>query len=672
MSEPEPSSESKGDTKECPWKCPLCRREGLESGADAVFCPLCPVNIQVICAACAMTSSHDSHFSLNRPRVLPEIHGDKVEEIKTLVASSREVVLKFESAIADVENMEAGLKDKQRELTLLIEQHYEQQRRLLEEQKKSLLAKLKDIEEKKLAHLDNQRREFYKRKEALQRGVEDGKDVCENFTRHAFFVMYDELKKRLEEQIQEHPKHLSDPCENDIVNFEANQELLQQLQSVGYNGVGRVYADTRPDQFKLEGLESAHFVVDHKEELTLAFHDIVGTQLPDRHHNIQAMMTPDEGGPSATCKVENLAGKYKLSFIPRTQGRHSISIRVSSEKKRAATQQTVATVSPLLDFREVRQIPIPNTPENKPVSPWGIAVSRDEDQKYVVISDLENNQLIVFDRPDFTVCKCIGKKGYGEVEFQSPRGLAFTATNSIIVVDKDNHRVQEVTLDGAFERFFGDAQRAREHLVGNEPGQFFRPTAVVLNAKEEVFITDTENLRVQYFRPDGTHLGMIDCTLEATIGSVPSLEVRFKPYAISLHVSSLVKEPRAEIEIETLYVTDREKCLMQSFQVGSDAKANYKAICRHRACRTRHQVSGPCVGGIAVHPTSGFIFVAELLNKKVSIFSRPGRFLASSDPTFDAPMCIAFIGLSQALVTDCHSSRLHLFDIPYRHRICSD
>ena len=77
--------------------------------------------------------------------------------------------------------------------------------------------------------------------------------------------------------------------------------------------------------------------------------------------------------------------------------------------------------------------------------------------------------------PDGTFKCKFGNKGTGNGEFDLPAGVAVDAQNRIVVVDKDNHRVQVFSCTGNFITKFGS--------YGKEIGQFMYPWAVASNYK---------------------------------------------------------------------------------------------------------------------------------------------------------------------------------------------
>ena len=82
--------------------------------------------------------------------------------------------------------------------------------------------------------------------------------------------------------------------------------------------------------------------------------------------------------------------------------------------------------------------------------------------------------------PDGTFKFKFGNKGTGNGEFDLPAGVAVDAQNRIVVVDKDNHRVQVFSCTGNFITKFGS--------YGKEIGQFMYPWAVASNYK--TYFTD--------------------------------------------------------------------------------------------------------------------------------------------------------------------------------------
>ena len=62
-------------------------------------------------------------------------------------------------------------------------------------------------------------------------------------------------------------------------------------------------------------------------------------------------------------------------------------------------------------------------------------------QGFLVVADRSNNRIQVFN-PDGTFHHMFGSSGTRHGQFDRPAGVAIDIQERIIVVDKDNHRVQ--------------------------------------------------------------------------------------------------------------------------------------------------------------------------------------------------------------------------------------
>src|SRR5688500_19130832 len=50
---------------------------------------------------------------------------------------------------------------------------------------------------------------------------------------------------------------------------------------------------------------------------------------------------------------------------------------------------------------------------------------------------------------------------------------------------------------------------------GDKPGEFFSPISLAFNKKDELFVTDLNNARIQKFNTDGVFLGSFDLPLDS-------------------------------------------------------------------------------------------------------------------------------------------------------------
>jgi DNA-binding beta-propeller fold protein YncE len=125
----------------------------------------------------------------------------------------------------------------------------------------------------------------------------------------------------------------------------------------------------------------------------------------------------------------------------------------------------------------------------------------------VYVADTWNHRIQYFDPTG----KFLGKWGeLGDAKgstttqpgiFWGPRAIAINAAGEVYVTDTGNKRVQVFGLDGTFKRMFGGA--------GGAPGQFNEQVGLSLDAQGNVWVADAWNNRIQELSPTGDALAQI-------------------------------------------------------------------------------------------------------------------------------------------------------------------
>ena len=82
-----------------------------------------------------------------------------------------------------------------------------------------------------------------------------------------------------------------------------------------------------------------------------------------------------------------------------------------------------------------------------------------------------------------------GKKGGGDGELNSPRGLLVNKSGHLMVCDENNHRIQVFELNGKFLGKFG--------IKGGNLGEFNNPTSLAVLSNGQIVVCDTFNYRIQ-------------------------------------------------------------------------------------------------------------------------------------------------------------------------------
>lgn len=106
--------------------------------------------------------------------------------------------------------------------------------------------------------------------------------------------------------------------------------------------------------------------------------------------------------------------------------------------------------------------------------------------------------------PDGTVLRTLGEPGFASPTlygrpFNMPTGTAFTTNGDIFVSDGyGNRRVHRFAPDGTLQHSWGEP--------GTEPGQFALVHFIAADAQDRLFVCDRENHRIETFTPDGASL----------------------------------------------------------------------------------------------------------------------------------------------------------------------
>ncbi|HZZ80884.1 MAG TPA: NHL repeat-containing protein [Gemmataceae bacterium] len=137
---------------------------------------------------------------------------------------------------------------------------------------------------------------------------------------------------------------------------------------------------------------------------------------------------------------------------------------------------------------------------------------------------------------------------------------------------------------------------------GDKPGEFYSPIGIAINAKDEVFVTDLNNARLQIFDSDGKHLGGFDLP-------------RDQPKRRSCQVGGIVLDDNGLI-----YLT-----FMQQHKVGVYDWAGKLVREWGKFGKNDGEFNQP--GGIVLAP-GDTVYVADQCNHRIQKFNTAGKFLA--------------------------------------------
>jgi DNA-binding beta-propeller fold protein YncE len=126
--------------------------------------------------------------------------------------------------------------------------------------------------------------------------------------------------------------------------------------------------------------------------------------------------------------------------------------------------------------------------------PSGLAISGNR----LYVADVENHKVHVLDKLSGDTLFEFGNPGPGDGEMVHPTNVAIGPDGSVYVSDTNNFRVQVFTPDGEFVRKVGS--------VGTNYGQFARPKGVAVDRNGVLYVADSAFQNVQMFNDQGQTL----------------------------------------------------------------------------------------------------------------------------------------------------------------------
>ncbi len=187
-----------------------------------------------------------------------------------------------------------------------------------------------------------------------------------------------------------------------------------------------------------------------------------------------------------------------------------------------------------------------------------------------------------------------GSYGTGEGQFIRPTALAIDARNHLFAADDYLDRITEFDQNNKFVRYWGEP--------GSGPGQIKGPSGLVFDREGNLIVVDHQNHRIQHFTRDGKYL--------AQFGSQGHRRGQFKyPWGVAIGPDGRI------------YVADWRNDRIQCFAPDGEFVGMYG-----KSGNEEGQFNRP--SDVAVGP-DGSIYVADWMNQRVQVFDSDWRFQTS-------------------------------------------
>ena len=138
--------------------------------------------------------------------------------------------------------------------------------------------------------------------------------------------------------------------------------------------------------------------------------------------------------------------------------------------------------------------------------PFGMCI---DNEGIIYIADAENNRIRKVDPEGFvTTFAGSGNKGLKDgtlltAEFNSPSGICTDNKGNFYVVDFLNQAIRKIDTEGNVTTIAGSGEVGLQDGTGKEV-KFNYPRGIVINSKNELFVSDSWNHRIRKITADGT------------------------------------------------------------------------------------------------------------------------------------------------------------------------
>ena len=576
-----------------------------------MFCVTCET---VICHYCAIGTHEDHKYDLVSD-CYPEYYQMLYDGLKP-VKGKKKALKKVLSDLAVRENEIRGRGEGVlEEINGMVEEMIV----ILRQSERKLTEQVKRVTDAKLEMLSGQTKSVQTSLSLLE-GIEDYvEQSLKTGTHQQVLSSKKEMMERMSEVTTQINVEELRPIEKDDLRL--IKESAETLKSLHH--IGTVSYTSTLQECKVKIFEIEKSFKEKKFSFLLSIEaPLVSVPLSSLRCSLVPVGKGDEPINTTVTTTSTHPGVYRIHCNPSTHCTHTVKVQVYDVELEDTS--LFIPFNPYLD----NITPVRTITELK--GPWGVAVS---DDGHVIVTEYRGHRVTILDNEGKNVKSFGGEGGNGNVQFSSPRGVAITPDNFILV--SDNHRIQKISMDGDCVASVGEESSGKQ--------QFSYPNGIAISPMTgQVYIADWDNHRIQVLNPN--------LTFSHSFGKKGSANGQFKePRDIAIDSQGLV------------YVADTDNHRIQKFIPNGKFVAQFGS-----------KGSGPgqlnWPNGITIDTAgTGLVYVSEGGNHYVSVFTSDGVFVSSfgrrgsNIDQFKFPLGLRFDRKGFLYVCDCGNNRLVIY-----------
>ena len=560
-------------------KCPQHTQQELD-----IFCNECQ---ELICSECAQ-KDHQNH----QKGSLDETSEEEKAELQNLMSGVDEALGKLDEALQQIQEMRKKVKVSAEEATARIDEACDDLIQAVEDRRKILQRKCREIAKGKDDVLLNQRTELESLRNDLSFAQLHAKDAINSYSPQEILSVKKVIQHRLNQEMEAYQHKPLELREDDTIETSLYARFEKEIEKFGYFPGVPDSSKSYSEELAGEGKERKVMVVLNDEE---------GDPVEDngyfQHHIRKTGDDTDEFIPPKVNIVQSNK-KYEtatLGFTADKPGEYQVTIMI---RNRPIAYHNRITDRQPRHYKDFRNMPV--TYRNVGGNCYGVAV---HDNGSVYATDFGNDTIKVF-RPDGTEGQIGGPDEAGG-NLSSPHGITIL-DNTLYVVSFGRGMVKMYSTDGKFIGRFDD----RNFTLSNPRG--------ICTDRIGRLLLVADNKGIHIFTPEGNFINSFPCSINPYDVAVDLVGNVHVPMQLANHIAVYSQDGK---QIETYNFGGRLKS-PKGIYIDGDGNRFACGTELFIADSTGELISSKKIDNSAMVVTgdkNGTIYVAESTKNRIAI-----------------------------------------------------